>query len=162
MLPSVPRPADERDSITDVEGYLRRTARGAEVPVIGVASLNAGVSPPAIRRKAYRRVVSVAADVDPAVMSGDEANNILANPILADLTAVYPDPTYMRGGDQQQRLESLDAPYRGFAIALIIIAALLATPLLLELAIQARFPIGLAASLACGILIVAALCVIVV
>ena len=68
----------------------------------------------------------------------------------------------MRGGDQQQRLESLDAPYRGFAIALIMIAALLATPLLLERAIQARFPIGLAASLACGILIVAALRVIVV
>ena len=29
-------PADERDSITDVEGYLLSTVSGAEVPVISV------------------------------------------------------------------------------------------------------------------------------
>ena len=122
-------PADERNSITDVEGYHIRTPIGAEVPVMSVASLNPGVSPPAIRRKDGQRVVTVTADVDAAVISGDEANDILANSILADLTALHPGLTYSFGGEQQQQLESLDALYRGFAVALIMIFALLAIPL---------------------------------
>ena len=122
-------PAEERNSITDVEGYLVRAPGGGEVPIISVASLEPGVSPTAIRRKDGQRVVTVTADVDASVISGDEANEILANSILADLTAVYPDLTYTFGGEQQQQLESLDALYRGFAVALIMIFALLAIPL---------------------------------
>ena len=74
-------PADERDSITDVGGYLFLTVSGAEVPVLSVASLNAGVLPPAIRRKGGQGVVMVTADVDPAEISGDEANSIPVNSI---------------------------------------------------------------------------------
>ena len=122
-------PADERNSITDVEGYLIRTPSGAEVPVTSVASLNPGVSPPAVRRRDGQRVVTVTADVDPTVISGGEANSILADSILADLTAVYPDLTYTFGGEQQEQLESLGALYRGFAIALLMIFVLLAIPL---------------------------------
>ena len=122
-------PAHERDSITDVEGYLVRTPGGAEVPVMSVASLKPGVSPPAIRRKDGQRVVTVTADVDASVISGDEANHILANSILANLTAVHPDLAYTFGGEQQEQLESLDALFRGFAIALIMIFILLAIPL---------------------------------
>ena len=122
-------PADERRSITDIERYLVRTPGGAGVPVVSVASLNTGVSPPAVRRKDGQRVVTVTADVDAAVISGDQANAILADSILAELTATYPDLTYTFGGEQQQQLDSLDALYRGFAIALIMIFALLAIPL---------------------------------
>ncbi len=122
-------PADERSSITDIERYLIRTPAGAEVPVVSVASLNPGVSPPVVRRKDGQRVVTVTADVDAAVISGDQANSILSDSILAELTAVYPDLTYTLGGEQQQQLESLDALSRGFAIALIMIFVLLAIPL---------------------------------
>ena len=122
-------PADERNAITDVEGYLIRTPSGAEVPVTSVASLNPGVSPPAVRRRDGQRVVTVTADVDPTVISGGEANSILVDSILADLTAVYPDLTYTFGGEQQEQLESLGALYRGFAIALLMIFVLLAIPL---------------------------------
>ena len=122
-------PADERSSITDIEGYLIRTPAGAEVPVASVATLNTGVSPPAVRRKDGQRVVTVTADVDASVISGDQANSILADSILAELNAMYPELTYTFGGEQQQQLESLDALYRGFAIALIMIFVLLAIPL---------------------------------
>ena len=122
-------PADERSSITDIERYLVRTPGGAEVPIVSAASLNPGVSPPAVRRKDGQRVVTVSADVDAAVISGDQANSILEDSILASLTAVYPDLTYTFGGEQQQQLDSLDALFRGFAIALIMIFALLAIPL---------------------------------
>ena len=107
-------PADERDSIAGVEGYLLSTVSGAEVPVIGEDSPNAGVSPPAIRRKGGQRVVTVTADVDPAVISGDEANTIPVNSILADLTPVHPDPTYTLEDEQHQR-ELLAELYRQFA-----------------------------------------------
>ena len=122
-------PAEERNSITDVEGYLLRTPGGDEVPIISVASLSPGVSPSALRRRDGQRVVTVTADVDASVISGDEANDILENSILADLTAAYPGLTYTFGGEQQQQLESIDALYRGFAVALILIFALLAIPL---------------------------------
>ena len=122
-------PAEERSSITDIEGYLLRTPGGDEVPIVSVASLSQGVSPSAIRRRDGQRVVTVTADVDASVISGNEANEILAGSILADLTAEHPDLTYTFGGEQQQQLESIDALYRGFAIALIMIFALLAIPL---------------------------------
>ncbi|MXW65570.1 MAG: efflux RND transporter permease subunit [Gemmatimonadales bacterium] len=122
-------PAEERNSITDIEGYLLRTPGGDEVPIISVASLSPGVSPSALRRRDGQRVVTVTADVDASVISGDEANDILENSILADLTAAYPGLTYTFGGEQQQQLESIDALYRGFAVALILIFALLAIPL---------------------------------
>ena len=140
-------PADERDSITDVEGYLLSTVSGAEVPVVSVASLNAGVLPPAIRRKGGQGVVMVTADVDPAVISGDEANTIPVNSILADLTPVHPDPTYTLEGQQQQR-EPLAELYRQFAIAQIMLIAATTlmgfTPPNSECAIQARLPIQFA------------------
>ena len=122
-------PAEERNSITDIEGYLLRTPGGDEVPIVSVASLSPGVSPSALRRRDGQRVVTVTADVDASVISGDEANDILENSILADLVAAYPGLTYTFGGEQQQQLESIDALYRGFAVALILIFALLAIPL---------------------------------
>ena len=66
-------PADERDSITDVEGYLIRTPTGGEVPLREVATMSMGTSPPSIRRKDGQRVVTVTADVDQNVISGGEA-----------------------------------------------------------------------------------------
>ena len=122
-------PADERNAITDIEGYLLRTPNGAEVPLHQVASLSSGTSPPAVRREDGQRVVTVTADVDSTVISGGEANGILEDTILAELVAADPELTYSFGGEQQQQLESVDSLYRGFAIALLLIFALLAIPL---------------------------------
>ena len=122
-------PADERNAITDVEGYMIRTPAGGVVPLSQVAALDAGISPPSIRRRDGQRVVTVTADVDLNVITGGEANSILINSVLPELTAANPELTYMFGGEQQQQLDSLDSLYRGFAIAMLIMFALLATPL---------------------------------
>ncbi len=122
-------PGDERNALTDVEGYLVRTRSGGEVPISQAASLSMGTSPPAIRRQDGQRVVTVTADVDESVISGGEANDVLENTILAELTAASPELTYSFGGEQQQQLESLDALYRGFALAMFAMFALLAIPL---------------------------------
>ena len=120
---------DERDAITDVEGYLIRTQSGGEVPISQAASMTMGRSPPTIRRQDGQRVVTVTADVDESVISGGEANDILENTILAQLSAANPELTFSFGGEQQQQLESLDALYRGFVLAMLAIFALLAIPL---------------------------------
>ena len=122
-------PEAQRNSITDVESYRLRTPSGAEVPVSRVASLSSGTSPPAVRRQDGQRVVTVSADVDPGVISAATANDILENTILAGLVAEDPELTYTFGGEQQQQLDSLGGLYRGFAIALLLIFALLAIPL---------------------------------
>ena len=122
-------PEDERDAITDVEGYLIRTQSGGDVPLSHAASLTMGRSPPSIRRQDGQRVITVTADVNENVISGGEANDILENTILAELTASAPELTYSFGGEQQQQLESLDALYRGFVLAMLVIFALLAIPL---------------------------------
>ena len=122
-------PDDERDAITDVEGYLIRTRSGGEVPLSHAASMTMGRSPPTIRRQDGQRVVTVTADVDENVISGGEANDILENTILAQLTATNPELTFSFGGEQQQQLESLDALYRGFFLAMLAIFALLALSL---------------------------------
>ena len=122
-------PEDQRNTITDIENSLVRTAAGAEVPVSRVASLSSGMSPPAIHRQDGQRVVRVTADVDPAVISGGQANGILEDDILAALVVEDPELSYSFGGEQQQQLESMNALGPGFGIAMILIFALLAIPL---------------------------------
>ena len=122
-------PLHERNAITDIENYLVRTPGGGRAPLSQVVSVSPGVSPPTIRRRDGQRVVTVTADVDPAVISSGEANSILANTILADLTAANPGLSYTYGGEQQAQLDTLNSLYRGFAVAMFMIFALLATPL---------------------------------
>lgn len=122
-------PEVERDAITDIEEYMVRTPAGLEVPLTQVARLSPGISPPEIRRRDGQRVVTVTAEVDPAVISANEANNILANSILADLSAANPGFTYIYGGEQQQQIESLGALFRSFVLVLLFMFAMLAIPL---------------------------------
>ena len=122
-------PEEQRNSITDIESSLVRTASGAEVPVSRVATLSSGRSPTAIHRQDGQRVIRVSADVDAAVITGGQANDILEDDILAPLIAEDPELTYSFGGEQQQQLESMNALGPGFGIAMILIFALLAIPL---------------------------------
>ena len=122
-------PEDERNAITDIEAYRIRTPAGGDVPLRQVATLDTGVAPPVIRRKDSQRVVTVTADVDQAVITSGQANAVLVESVLPKLTAENPDLTYTMGGEQQQQLDSLDALYRGFAIALLVMFVLLAIPL---------------------------------
>ena len=122
-------PEEERNSITDIERSLVRTAAGGEVPLSRVASLGFGRSPTAIHRQDGQRVVRVRADVDPAVITAGQANAILEDRILAELVAADPDLTYTFGGEQQEQLESMNVLGPLFGIAMIVIYSLLAIPL---------------------------------
>ena len=122
-------PEDERNAITDIEAYRIRTPAGGDVPLRQVATLDTGIAPPVIRRNDGQRVVTVTADVDQAIITSGQANAILVDSVLPNLTAANPDLTYTMGGEQQQQLDSLGALYRGFAIAMLVMFVLLAIPL---------------------------------
>ena len=139
-------PAEERDAIADVEGYLIRTPAGTEVPLSRVASISFGSSLSSVQRKDGQRVLTVTADVDPSVITGGEVTDILADTILPDIANTNPGLTYTFGGQQQQQAESFEALGRSFILALLVIYALLAIPLgsyTKPLIIMAVIPFGI-------------------
>lgn len=139
-------PDHERDDITDIESYVVRTPSGGHVPLRHLASLAIGTSPADIRRQDGQRVVTVTADVDDSVVSGGEATALLSDTVLAEASSADPQFSYSFGGEQQQQLQSLDALYRGFALAMLFIFALLATALSsygMPFIVMAIIPFGL-------------------
>ena len=139
-------PEEERNAIADVEGYLVRTPGGGEVPLARVASVRFGRSPTTIRRKDGQRVLTVTADVNINVVTGDEMTNILDRSILPELVSRNPGLIYSFGGEQQEQVESFSALGGGFALALLAIYALLAIPFgsyTKPLIIMAAIPFGI-------------------
>ncbi len=139
-------PQEERDSITDIENYRVRTPGGGHVPLSQVAWLTLDASPPSIRRKDGQQVVTVTADVDTATISGAEANAFLADTVIPELTARHPGLAVRFGGEAEQQYESFDALNRGFALAILVIYAMLAIPLrsyTRPLLVMAVIPFGL-------------------
>ena len=139
-------PEDERDAIADVESYRIRTPAGGEVPLGRVASVTFGSSPTTIQRKDGQRVLTVTADVNTSVVTGDEVTTLLGGSIMPELAARNPGLTYAFGGEQQEQVESFSALAGGFALALLAIYALLAIPFgsyTKPLIIMAAIPFGI-------------------
>ena len=139
-------PEEERNAISDVEGYLVRTPGGGEVPLGRVASVRFGSSPTTILRKDGQRVLTVTADVNTAIVTGDEVTNLLERSIIPEIASLNPGLTHSFGGEQQEQLESFDALGGGFALALLVIYALLAIPFgsySKPLIIMAAIPFGI-------------------
>ena len=139
-------PAAERDAVSDIESYVVRTPRGAEVPLAQVARFREAASSLTIRRKDGQRIATVTADVDQTVITGAGAMGYVVDSVLPDLVDGNPGLTYRSGGEAQQQIESLDALMRSFLLALFLIYALLAIPLrsyLRPLIVMSVIPFGL-------------------
>ena len=139
-------PENERDAIADVEGYLVRTPTGGEVPLARVASVRFGSSPSAIRRTDGGRVLTVTADVDINVVTGDEVTGLLEASVLPELVGRHPELAYTFGGERQEQTESFGALGGGFALAMLAIYALLAIPFgsyTKPLIVMAAIPFGM-------------------
>ena len=149
-------PEEERNTITDVERYLVRTPAGGEVPLGRVASVRFGSSPTTIRRTDGERVITVTADVDREIVTGNEVTEQLSASVLPQLAALEPGLSYSFGGEQQEQVESLGALVSGFALALLAIYALLAIPFgsyTKPLIIMAAIPFGIIGAIAGHVLL---------
>ena len=144
-------PAQDRDSIADVERYLVRVPGGsASVPLSRIAEARLGSSRPSIPRRDGVRIVTVSAQVDPAVVAANDVNAQLADTFLPALAAAHPGLTWAFGGQQRQRDEIVGGLLSGFALAALLIYTLLAVPLrsyTRPLIIMAVVPLGIVGAL---------------
>ena len=139
-------PESERNTLADLRDYRIRTPTGGEAPLSEVADVSFGVASSTINRIDGRRIVTVTADVDAAVITGQEVNTEITSAILPELQAQYPGLRYGFGGEQRQQTLAFEGIARGFLLALLAIYALLAIPFrsyLQPLVVMASIPLGL-------------------
>lgn len=121
-------PEAERKSLANLEDLLVRTGTGAEVPFSSIAEFSLGNGYSSINRQDGKRVITVRADVDRAVVTPDE--------IRREVVAKYKDDwernldvEMVLGGEGERQMQSMSELFSTFPLAMIIIFALLAIPL---------------------------------
>ena len=120
-------PRSERTSEYHLEEMILRTPAGKEVPLREAVSISRGRAYTTIDRRNGRRVVTVACDVRPRSQADRILEGIRAETLPA-LQEKYSGLTYSFEGRQADRRESMQALYKGMAVALVVIYAMLAIP----------------------------------
>jgi multidrug efflux pump subunit AcrB len=118
-------PINERRDIYHLQDLVIETPDGTEVPLMDVVEINEGEAFTSINRRDGRRIVSVGMDAEPA----NAVSRVLASlqeETLPQLRADFPGITWSFEGSQADMRESTQALWGGFALAMIIIYALLA------------------------------------
>lgn len=139
-------PEDARRSLADLEDLRIRTPNGGEVPFYAVAHAELGRGYATIKRANRQRVIDVTADVDAKQVAAGDVIAELEQSFLPLLAADYPGLTHSLEGAQAEQNESILGLFKNFAIALLVIYALLAIPLrsyVQPLIIMAVIPFGL-------------------
>jgi len=119
-------PEDERKSLADIENMRIRLKDGTEVPFKEVATVNLGRGYASINRTDRRRVVSVTADVDQSVTTGNEVVADMKQNVLGKLSEKYPGLSYDFEGEQRDQRDVQKSLGTSAAIALMAIFGLLA------------------------------------
>jgi multidrug efflux pump subunit AcrB len=139
-------PKDERRSLGDMEGMRIRTPDGHEVPFSQVATVEPGRGYASIKRVDRRRAVNVTANVDATIATPGEINADLDERILPEIQTAHPGVLYSHEGSKSEERDTIAGLQRGFALALLLIYALLAIPLrsyFQPLVIMSAIPFGL-------------------
>ena len=144
-------PASERKSEYDVEELILRVPQGGEIALGEAADVVRGHAYTEIERDGGSRVLDVTADVMPgAVTPGQILEDLGAN-VLPRILGKYPGLSYSLEGEEREQRESFRFLGIGFAIALIVIFAMLAVPLksyIQPLVIMTAIPFGIIGALA--------------
>ncbi len=139
-------PAGDRKSLADLENMRVRSPQGAEVPLATAARTRLSRGPAAISRTNRNRVINVTADVDSEVANANDIIADLNTRLLPSILADYPEVRYSFEGEQEEQRKTMQDLARGFAIALLVIYALLAIPFrsyLQPLIVMSAIPFGL-------------------
>ncbi len=121
-------PESERRSAFTIEQLILLTGQGGEIPLAEAAEIEVGRAYTEIKRREGRRIAAVTADIDDQIAN---ANSVMAEVTANELEALkkkYPGLTYSVEGQQAEQQESLSALGTGFALAMLLIYALLAIP----------------------------------
>ncbi len=143
-------PEEDRNSAADVERYMVRTP-GGEVPLGHIASASFARSAATIHRIDGRRAVTVTADVDPVIATGQQVNRSIEDGILERLSAQDGLFEYTFGGLREQQEQANADLGRSLFLALLVMYALMAIPFgsyTQPLIILAAVPLGLIGAVA--------------
>ncbi len=118
-------PEEQRKDIYHLEDLVIQTPTGMDVPLLDVVSIEEGEAFTTINRRDGRRVVSVGMDAEPANAVTRVLESI-QNDVLPQLRADFPGITWSFEGSQAEMRESTQALWGSFALAMMVIFALLA------------------------------------
>ena len=127
------------------------TPAGVELPLGQVAEVHFARSPTTIHRLNEQRVITVTANVDNSVVTGQSVNRALEQGLLAALQADHPGFSYVHGGEQRQQREVNEALPRAVFFAFLVMYALMAIPFgsySQPLIVMMAIPLGLVGALA--------------
>ncbi len=118
-------PEAERESEKTMEEFLVKTPAGGEIPLKETIDIDNGYAYTVIERVDGRRVINVKADCEPSSLSSQISADLLAGPAI-ELMAKFPGLSFIVGGMEQQRQESMSSLLVGFILAFIATFGLLA------------------------------------
>jgi multidrug efflux pump subunit AcrB len=143
-------PEADRRQLWHFENMRIRTPKGAEMPLLEAADIQAGRGFAQINRTDRKRVINVTASVDSKRANTQEILAQLQGGLLRELARDYPGISFNMEGEQKEQAESVASMKRGFQLALFVIFALLAIPLRSysqPLLIMAAIPFGVVGAL---------------
>ncbi len=144
-------PEAQRDSVADLLDTQIRTSEGALIPLSAVATITEGRAPTQIQRRDGRTITTVTADVDPTVITGQEANTKIVEDILPGMFATYDGLIVDFGGEQRTQGDAQAALGQATGVALFIIFALLALVFrsyVQPIVVMSAIPLGLIGAVA--------------
>lgn len=117
---------EERQSLDVIDELVIQTPAGGEMPLSAAANIERSSAFTVIERTDLRRTVNVTADIEEGVANANEVMDELRAGVLRDLEERYPQLRHSPGGEQEEQAEALGSLARGFAIALIVMFAVIA------------------------------------
>ncbi len=118
-------PESEREDLFALRDLMLRTPEGVEVPLYDVVEVTEGQAYSSISRRNGRRVVNVSMNVEPKRAVGQVLDAIEGD-VLPSLRQDFPGLTWTFVGSNAEMRKSTGTLYNGFALAMLIIYALLA------------------------------------
>lgn len=122
-------PEKDRGKLDTLRDMRVRSTDGTAIPFSIVAETEFSKSLAAIERADYNRIVSVSAEVDKSVTSGDEVLSALTIEYFPVFAASHPDVNLALRGEAEQRMKSMQSLFSGLLVSLLLIYILLAIPL---------------------------------
>lgn len=139
-------PQQERRYISDLYDLRIATPDNDFVPLNQVAVIEEGLSPATINRRNGRRIITITANVDDNVITGQIANDYLRAQVLPQVEQRLPGVSFDFGGEQREQAEVGGVLGRNFLLALFAIFTLLAIPFrsyLQPIIVMMAIPFGL-------------------
>jgi multidrug efflux pump subunit AcrB len=140
----------ERHDLDSLDHFIIRNSQGLEVPLSVVAEVTIVPGSASITRVEGMRRVSVAADIDPAVILEDDVIDELSKGFLQEMKIKFPELKISLEGEAEERRASLQTMFFGFFVAILsiyIIMASLFRSYLQPLIILVTVPFGIIGSI---------------